>query len=328
MDMCVIIPHHRGRFIDQCLASVKGSVGVSYEVTVVTSDLSYTPPSWVKCIHSDDGPAGKRNLAVSLSLSPYMVFLDDDVEIEPYTLFNLWNEMEDHPQCGIGFGKLLKLTDRRTFDEAGSFLTKTGFLFSRAGEDQQDTGQFDKATRCLSGKSATAIARVQAYRESGGFDASYFILGEETDLSWRCWLNGWEVWYFPKGKAYHAFDTQLKTEDYYTLERIHYRGSRNYVSMLVTNLGLPQLVWTLPIHLCGWVGAIVGFVLTGEWARAKLIWKGLTSHNIGELLRKRREVQARRVISDSTLLPIILKHPPISYYFTRLSQYLERKLHG
>ena len=331
-QLSVIICHHTGQLIHRCLDSVFESEGVQLEVLVVTSAPDFqTPWAAVMVLSVQGGPAHKRNVGVSRSRHPYLVFLDDDVEVSPYCLYELWRGLQEHPKAGMGFAKIYNMERRDEFDDCGSWLTQSGFLYARAENHQRDVGQYDEPCRCLSSKSATCIIRRDIFLTAGGFDAHYYILGEETDLAWRSWLTGHESWYLPAAVSWHAFNTSLKPlADYYTLERIHRYGCRNYLSMLFTNLGTARLTFTFPLHLSAWLVACLGFALRGQWQRSVEILRGLQdfTNTMPRVRWKRRHVQASRVISDRALMQVIMVNPPWGYYFNRLRRYLHQGLHG
>lgn len=285
--------------------------------------------------YEDGGPAHKRNWGVKRAcLNPAietLVFLDDDLEVAPNTIAELVHGLEILPDTAMLFAKILKMDRRDVFDDCGSWLTWTGFLYVRAQNDVRDAGQYNQPMRVLSSKSATCAIRRQVFEQVGGFDATYFILGEETDLSWRCWLAGHEVWYWPRAVSWHAFGTSFKPPaKYYTLARIHRYGCRNYLSMLWTNLGALRLSTTFPLHLSAWLVSALGFALRGQGARAVEIMRGLQDFCglLPGLQRKRARVQASRTVSDRALMKHIKFTPPWTYYPDRLWRYLVQGLHG
>ena len=331
-SISVIICHHAGDLIHRCLDSVYASKNSDFEVIVVTSDKTLTTP-WAACrlIYAQDGPAHKRNVGVSQSKGEYLVFLDDDVEVSPFCLYELKKGLEDRPKAGIGFAKIYNMERRTEFDDCGSWITWTGFLYARANGHQFDSGQYDDPCKILASKSATCIIRRVVFIKAGGFDQDYYILGEETDVCWRVVLQGPEVWYLPAAHSWHAFGTSLKPpEKYYTKDRIHRLGSRNYTKLLMTNLGVLRLSFILPIHVSIWVFSAIGFMATGQWSRGYLILAGLWDALVGlpRTLWKRKKVQGSRKISDRELMKIVMHNPPLIYYWDRISTYLKRGLHG
>lgn len=333
--LSVVICHHTGRrFLEACLASVAGSQGVTFETLVITSDPEYYVPDplahWVEAHYVEGGPAHKRNVGVDKSRGQYLVFLDDDATVSPYTLYEFWRGFQVLPQAKMLFARIYNSERRQELDDCGSWLTWTGFLYARAGDaDRLDSATLLRPTRCLASKSAGCAIRRTTFYDVGGFDATYFILGEETDLAWRVWLRGGEVWYWPTAVLWHAFNTSAKpVADYYTLERIHYRGVRNYLSLLWTSLGTLRLVSILPLHLSLWLVAAVGFSLRGQRNRGWLILRGIWDFWTHLPTAKRQRVQSTRVCTDRQLWPLIAYAPHWTYYPQRMIRYVWNGLHG
>lgn len=223
------------------------------------------------------------------------------------------------------FGKLLNMEHPTIFDEAGGFLSWNGFIWAR-GDRQTDIGQFDSLESIFSGKSASCMVR----KNLVSFDESMGILGEESDLAWRIWLQGYNVMYVPYSVTLHAFNTKFKPMTFYASDRVYYNGCRNYITMLFKNLNFFNLIWILPIHVSCWlVASLMQFINKRQeagWLILKGIWYCIA--NIGLLIEKRIEVQKLRTVSDASLFNIFFKSPPISYYLTRLFRYGKTGLHG
>ena len=275
-------------------------------------------------------PAAKRNLGAKEARGKYLAFFDDDVEINPDCLSVYLNSFVNHTD-GMFYGKLWNMEFRDRFDEAGGFLTWTGFIWSRAQQNDYDNGQFDKIEPILAGKSASCIILKSIFDKVGGFDEDFGILGEETDLSWRVWHLGYNVLFQPMATGWHAFNTKFKPpQDYYTSARVQYNGCRNYITMLIKNLEWRNLCLILPLHISVWVLAGLLMVVTGKFTQGINIFRGLlyVPLNLGLILRKRRKVQSERIKRDSEILPIITARPSRAYYTQRFSRYLKIGLHG
>jgi hypothetical protein len=60
---------------------------------------------------------------------------------------------------------------------------------------------------------ACAMLRAEAVREVGLFDAeTFFLHGDDVDLSWRLRLAGWELRHAPTARVFH--DKQIGEEGY------------------------------------------------------------------------------------------------------------------
>ena len=328
----VVVCHHHGALWQGCFETLAQSVGVTFELIVVSSN---PPPEWTgewfTVLHDTGGPAHKRNVGVQHSRGEYLVFLDDDTEVSPYMLYNFWRGFQELPTAGMLFARIYNGERRSELDDCGSWLTPTGFLYARASCRTLDQDTLLRPVPCLASKSAGCAIRRATFLRVGGFDASYYILGEETDLAWRVWLSGAEVWYWPHAVLWHYFNTGAKpVQDYYTLRRIHTYGARNYLRCLTTNLGLCTLWYTLPIHLLAWLAAAGGFVVRGQPLRARMVLSGVWEYvrSLPATYRKRRLVQATRQRSDRQLWPLITTPVPWAYYPQRLMRYIFNGLHG
>ena len=333
-EVSVIVCHHKGDFIYKFVNSVKSSINVTYEIIVVTSDdelaLNGIPGCLV--VNNYGGPAEKRNVGARLSRAPYLAFFDDDVEIEEYCIVQQVWILKRNSNYAMTYGKLYNMEYRNKFDEAGGYLTKTGFLWSRAGQNEVDKGQYDIYEDILSGKSASCIIDSETFFRVGGFDEDFWILGEETDLAWRVWLSGKKVCWVPFSVAYHAFNTKFKpATEYYTSKRVHYNGCRNYITMLIKNLEARNLWKILPVHILIWFIVATAMLFTGKCKQGFNIIAALMSvcKDIRGVLRKRKEIQEKRVRSDRELWPYIFRaSPPRGYYLNRVKRYLKIGLHG
>lgn len=330
IKVSVIICHHRHDLILKAIRSIQAQKNVEVEIIVATS-VEKAAFHGTRTIYVQGGPAHKRNIAFRFASHDLIAFFDDDIEATPNAIYEMAQYLTINEDVGMAFGKLLNMEFKNHFDEAGSYLTSSGFLWARAESGVQDIGQFDQTVSVLAGKSASCMIRRKVFSEIGMFDASYEILGEETDLAWRVWLAGYRVLYIPSSVTYHAFNTCFKPKDMYTPARVYFNGCRNYLSMLYTNLGKKR--WIIPVmtQLLVWTSAALGMILTGKVEAGLNIFKGLAYffRNIRTTWQKRAKVQWKlRKVSDAELMPLILRDPPASYYLKRFFHYIATGRHG
>lgn len=330
LDVSCVICHHTGTLLFGCLESVFKSKDVTYEVIVMTSNEELAMKGIKGClvIHHTGMPAEKRNAGVRVAKGKYIAFFDDDVTIDPLCLYHLKDGLG--PSIGMTYGRLWNMEHRNRFDEAGGYLTWTGFIWSRAGQNDIDKGQYSKDEYVLAGKSASCMVKKDIFQKVGGFDEDFGILGEETDLSWRIWLMGKMVLYCPQATGWHAFNTKFKPpEKYYTSSRVHFNGCRNYLTMLIKNLGKEHL-WIIPIHTVIWFIAGLAMIGTLKIRQGVNILKGIkyVLTHLKEILEKRGQTQHIRVKDDEELWPSIYRKTPRGYAIKRFLRYLRIGLHG
>jgi len=327
MISCIVC-HHQGDWIERVIRSLRQSKGVEFEIIVVTSqrDLSFEAD---RTFYLPGEPAAKRNLGVSHTSGEFLAFFDDDVEVDPCCLLSLSRALEPK-EVGMVFGKTLNMEFRNRFDEAGSYLTWTGFLWARAEGGIEDRGQYERTEPVLSGKSASCMIKRKVFSAIGGFDPWYGILAEETDLAWRVWLIGQQVLYVPSAVAWHAFNTSYKSRDSYHPKRIYYNGCRNYIAMLVTHLELPNVIRILPLHISAWILLALGMGIRGNLTASRYIFSGLLAvpRCWKRISQRRGFSQSLRVKSDQDLFRFVLKKPGASYFLRRMFRYFSLGLHG
>lgn len=333
-DLSVIVCNHKPGFLKRCISSIQESVHVDYEIIIVTSDPDFNILEYPNCrvVKNLDMklPAEKRNHGASIANGSYLAFFDDDVEIRQDCLYELKKAL-DNSDASMVYGKLWNMEFPEKFDEAGGFLTLTGFIWSRAQQNDVDIGQYNEDCYILAGKSANCMVRLEDFIEVGGFDEDFGILGEETDLSWRLWLKNKPVLFAYRAAGWHAFNTKLKDRKvHYTNSRVYFNGCRNYITMLMKNLGIKKLWKILPIHLTIWSGVICASIFTLDWKRAYHLLRGFwyVLSNLGLILKKRSEVQKGRVLTDDDIFAFCFRWPSGRYFTERFRRYLSQSVHG
>ncbi len=93
---------------------------------------------------------------------------------------------------------------------AGSLLLKDGsgrdrgaVVVGNAQSYEADAGQYEREEEVFAFCGAGVLLRTAALKEVGYFDDRFFMYYEDTDLSWRLRLAGWQVWYVPKAVVRH-----------------------------------------------------------------------------------------------------------------------------
>lgn len=326
----IILCHHTGNFVPAAIASIQKSLEVDYEIIVVSSvqGASFEGSKTVFC---KGGPSHKRNVGARYASHDYLFFLDDDTEVTSYFLFEMIRGM-DLPNVGMVYGKSLNMERRKMLDNAGSFLTWTGFLWAREESGlMEDKGQFDEIEEIFAGKGACMALRRSTFYKVQGFDPDYEILAEETDISWKVWLIGQRVLWIPRAVLYHAFNTKWKKWEYfYSNKRVFQNGSHNYLAMLLKGLSWKNVIRIVPIHFFVWFIAGVGMFFSGKPAAGYYILKGifLVPLRWKNIMGRRKLMQNLRTKSDEELFKKIMRQPKITFYINRLLHYWKNAIHG
>ncbi len=313
----IIIIHWQGNLINRCLKSLEN---VEAEKIVVTSDNFYNL-DWEANIQKHyikfNEPTLKRNTGTELAKGQYLCFADDDIEIKYDCIKIMEDYFDSHKEVGMIYAFLYKMDDHNKIDTSGSFLTWCGFLY------ETYWWRFDPMP-ILSGKSALCMIRKDLFDKIGGFDEDFVIYGEETDLSWRVWLAGYQTMVLPSAIGYHAFETPLKPKSYYNQYYIHYHGCKNYLTMLIKNLPTRKLYIVL---INAFIWFVMGLVMYFKNRQgAKWIMQGIwyNIRNFGYIWKKRKAVYRL----DNDFYKYVTKNPSLFYYLNRCKEYLWHELHG
>ncbi|MEO7210106.1 MAG: glycosyltransferase family 2 protein [Chitinophagaceae bacterium] len=215
LDISIIIVSYNVKyFLEQCLCSIKLAIqNLDAEVFVIdncSSDgsLEYLKPrfNWVQFIQNDknDGFGKANNKVLSICNGRYIIFLNPDTLLAEKTLEKCIQVFSNDQRCGTvgvrmldGHGNFLAESKRaipaagNTFYKlaglAGAFPRSKIFNNYALGNLQED--ELNKVP-VLSG--AFMMVQKKLLDETGGYDETYFMYGEDIDLSYRLLKTGHE----------------------------------------------------------------------------------------------------------------------------------------
>ena len=275
----VIVNYNVRYFLEQCLLSVRrASEGLSVETIVVDNNSSddsvvmvgETFPE-VRLIANRDNPGFSKanNQAIRQSEGDYVLLLNPDTVVAEDTFRIVLDYMDDHPRVG-GLGA-------RMIDGSGTFLpeSKRGFptpfvafcksvglsrLFPKSRRfNRYHLGYLDEhenhAVDVLAG--AFMALRRSVLDEIGLLDETFFMYGEDIDLSYRIVQAGYENHYLADTTIIHykGESTKKGSLNYVRVfyqamiifARKHFQGrrARFFVSMLQVAIYLRAMVTIL-----------------------------------------------------------------------------------
>jgi GT2 family glycosyltransferase len=237
----VIVNYNVKYFLEQCLHSVQnGCQGLDAEVFVVDNNSVDGSIRMVKekfpDVHlienkENTGFSKANNQAIRKSKGEYVLLLNPDTIVEDDTLRKVVQFMDEHPDAGglgvkmlDGKGKFLPESKRGLPSPAVAFYKIIGLsgLFPKSrifGKyhlgflDKEKTHEID----VLAG--AFMLLRKSVLAEIGLLDESFFMYGEDVDLSYRITKAGYKNYYYPETRIIHYKGESTK------------KSSMNYVFM-------------------------------------------------------------------------------------------------
>jgi GT2 family glycosyltransferase len=141
----------------------------------------------------------------------YVLCLNPDTEVRPGGVLELVRFMEAHPQVGIAGSRFEEENGREwpiAFRFPGvlaevEYGCVTGFVTRLLSDYKvpREMGPEPEQVDWLPG--ASMLMRRSLLEQVGGFDESYFLYFEETDLCLRALAKGFQVWHVPQSRVMH-----------------------------------------------------------------------------------------------------------------------------
>ena len=146
------------------------------------------------------------NLAARTSKAAYIACLNDDAAPEPQWLGELVQAMDSDPQVGMCASCVL--LDSKRLDSAGLLLCPDGSTKQRG--HGQPPFHYQQAEDALMPSGSAALYRRELFDGSGqnrlgGFDESFFLYCEDSDLGLRAQWLGWRCRYMPTARVAHHY---------------------------------------------------------------------------------------------------------------------------
>lgn len=275
VQLSIIIVNYNSRsLIEQCLFSIrKAIVGINTEIIVVDNNSNdgskeYLPQKFadVKFIFNNVnlGFARACNQGFKISFGHYILFLNPDTILSGTCLKDCISFFESHPDAGaVGVrmldekGNFLKESKRGLPSPSASFYKLFGLTAMFPGS--KTFGKYyqghlpeneNNPVDVLSG--AFIMIKRKIFETAGGFDESFFMYGEDIDLSLRISQLGFKNYYLGKISVTHlkggstTYNYKYIRDFYSAMDlfvKKHYSDkSTIYRSFLYTGIGLRKML--------------------------------------------------------------------------------------
>ena len=215
----VIVSYNVKYYLEQCLFSVQRALeGIDGEVVVVDNHshddtVAYISSRFpdVKLVDSmhNLGFARANNIAIRQTESQYVLLLNPDTIVGERVLREALSFMDDHPQAG-GVGVQMQNADGTKAMESRRGLPTVLTAFykmcglcrryphsRRFGRYYMSYLSWDEPHQIEVISGAFCLLRRAALDRIGLLDETFFMYGEDIDLSYRLLKGGFENWYLP-----------------------------------------------------------------------------------------------------------------------------------
>lgn len=266
----VIVNYNVEHFLEQCLFSVRKAIAnIEAEVYVVDNNsvdgslkmLSEKFPE-VKVIANKDNVGFSRanNQAIRVSKGEYVLLLNPDTVVEDDTFIKTIEFMDSHPEAGglgvkmvDGKGRFLPESKRGLPTPATAFYKMFGLAklfphskrFAHYYMGHLDNDEINEV-EILAG--AFMLMRRETLDKCGLLDETFFMYGEDIDLSYRITLAGYKNYYYPKTRIIHyKGESTKKTSVNYVL--VFYKAMEIFVKKHFANKGAKSFSFFINIAI-------------------------------------------------------------------------------
>lgn len=259
-----------------------------FEVIVVDNGSLYYPSDLteqfpqIKLIVSNEnkGFAGGNNLAVHEAKGDFLLFINNDTEVEAGFLEPLVERAIKNPEAGMISPKIIFHHDKKTLQYAGYTPLNPITMRNRTiGYGQSDKGQFNIPQKTAFPHGAAMLVPRKVISTAGLMDESFFLYYEEFDWAMRIKKAGFQIWYEPRSVIYHK--ESLSTGKNSPLKT--YYLNRNRIRLLKAHHKSIQIFFGLIyLYTFALLKNLIVFCLKAEFDNVKSLLKayGLISGKI------------------------------------------------
>ena len=292
----------------ECLDSLQRQTRRDFEVIVVDNSgrgLAARVAGGARVIDtgSNVGFGAAVNRGIQQSTSLYVAVLNDDAAAQPGWLEALVGAIEKRPDAGMCASQV-RLFGEHRLDSAGMLLAGDGVAKQRGhGRPPED---FPVLEETLFPSGSAALYRRTMLEAIGGFDESFFLYCEDTDLGLRARWAGWKCLYVPEAVVEHHYSHSAgrasPVKAYYVERNRLFICAKNFpVGMLLRApfVSAARYFWHLWFMLEG-RGSAARFRAEGHMS-PRMLWYVLRAHaailwHAPRLWRQRRALRnGRRV---------------------------------
>jgi GT2 family glycosyltransferase len=271
----IIVGFNSKDYLSNCLPSLMPSICTNDEIIIVNN-------------------ASTDNLGAKVSHGKYLVFINPDTTVKKDWLDSLLNVLETNSDVGLVTSKILQMENPNIINTCGNDVHLSGITLCRGIGQLSENYKYQEEVSAISG--AAFAIRADLFKLLNGFDDSFFMYMEDTDLSWRGQINGYRCLYVPESIVFHDYKMKLGRK------KIFYQERNRYL-LILKNLKWSTLFFLLPVliiaELISW-----SFVLLRDRInyRNKIDAYYWIFKNWAQIKEKRSRIETYRKKTDHFLL--------------------------
>lgn len=295
----IIVNYNGKKYLKNCFDSICKINYPNFEVIFVdngsgdeslTFVKTYYPEVKILELKENLGLAIASNKGAEISKGKYLFFLNNDTIVDSNILRELVKVTESDPKIGACACNVFTYDSKH---EIGS-----GLSCDRFGYPCGNLG-------AVFYPDAAIFVRKSVFQEIEGFDPKLFLYGEDRDLCWRIWLQGYRIEPVRSAKFLHdSACTLIGAGEYRTNIWKRELGERNLIRSMLKNYSLSSLFYILPQYLCLSFLEIIALLCMGQIKAVKQAYFGAYFWNIAnfrDTWGEHKKINNKRVISDRVI---------------------------
>lgn len=278
----ITINYNQLKLTCELLDSLRNITYPNVEIIVADNNSSENPTvvirekyPEVKLIVSPEnlGFAGGNNLGIHASTGKYLLFLNNDTEVDSGFLEPLVAMFEANPKAGAASSKILYYNSDNTIQYAGSTRIDpfTG-RSKRIGFMEKDNGQHNKQQETDLAHGAAMMVPRSVIDQVGMMPEFFFLYYEEVDWCESIKKAGYKIYFVPASKVYHKESMSIGKKS--TL-KTYYMTRNRLLYMRRNTSGFKKMTWILFFLFFSLPKNALRFTLQRDIEHGKAFWKGL-----------------------------------------------------
>ncbi|MDX9894746.1 MAG: glycosyltransferase family 2 protein [Desulfofustis sp.] len=212
LDIDVVIPHWNGwELLRTCLLSLQNQTNRRFRTIVVDNGSTDGSPQlireqfpWVDVVilPENRGFSAAVNSGIRSGDNPWILLLNNDVEVQPDCLEELQTQCRRYPDHEFFALKMCAFHQRQVIDGAGDGVLRGGVGY-RLGTLEPDGPDFAMSREVFGACAGAALYRRELFDRVGLFDEDFFAYLEDVDFNLRAVRAGARCRYLPEAVVYH-----------------------------------------------------------------------------------------------------------------------------
>ncbi len=241
----IVIPaHNKAEYTYRCLESILANSGdVEYDITIVDDASTDATSAMLETIHGvrivrpaeNLGFVHACNLGADTASGRYLVFLNNDTEVNDGWLSGLLDTFADQDAVGLVGAKLVYPDGR--LQEAGAIVWRDGVARHYGRDDDPGKPEYNFVREVDYCSGACVMVRRDVWKRIGGFDVRYApAYYEDADLAFAVRSLGYKVLYQPRTTVVHIEGESFGASEFGAIKRLQSANRKKFVDKWQTVL--------------------------------------------------------------------------------------------